>query len=88
MPLKVYDRTIDVMKTAVRKAKLGQSEELAAIKRLDDQARRLEGHASGASVESLFAEKRARSHEYGGRSVFGVEPPFQETSRRMGVRTK
>jgi hypothetical protein len=88
VPLKVYDRTIDVMKTAVRKAKLGQSEELAAIKRLDDQARRLEGHASGASVESLFAEERARSHEYGGRSVFGVEPPFQETSRRMGVRTK
>jgi hypothetical protein len=88
VPLKVYDRTIDVLKTAVRKAKLGQSEELAAIKRLDDQARRLEGHASGASVKALFAEERARSHEYGGRSVFGVEPPFHETSRRMGVRTK
>jgi uncharacterized protein len=33
VPLKVYDRTIDVLKTAVKKAKLGQSEELAAIKR-------------------------------------------------------
>jgi hypothetical protein len=31
VPLKVYDRTIDVLKTAVRKAKLGQSEALAAI---------------------------------------------------------
>ena len=75
VPLKVYDRTIAVLKTAVQKAKLGQSEELAAIKRLDEQARRLERHASGPSVEALFAEERARSHEYGGRSVFGEEPP-------------
>jgi uncharacterized protein len=75
VPLKVYDRTIAVMKTAVRKARLGQSEELAAIKRLDEQSRRLERLVSGPSVEALFAEERARSHDYGGRSVFGLEPP-------------
>src|SRR4030088_1038325 len=75
VPLKVYDRTIGVLKIAVQKAKLGQSEELAAIKRLDEQARRLERHARGPSVEALFANERARSHEYGGRSVFGAEPP-------------
>jgi hypothetical protein len=73
VPLKVYDRTIEVMKTAVHKAKLGQTEELAAIKRLDEQARRLERHVSGPSVEALIAEEHGRSHEYGGRSVFGVE---------------
>jgi uncharacterized protein len=88
VPLTVYDRTIGVLKTAVQKAKLGQSEELAAIKRLDEQARRLERHASGPSVEALFVEERARSHEYGGRSVFGVEPPLQERARRMGERAK
>ena len=75
VPLKVYDRTIDVLKTAVRKAKLGQSEALAAIERLDRQARLLERHASGPSVEALFADESARSHEYGGRSVFGFEAP-------------
>ena len=74
VPLKVYDRTIAVMKAAVVKAKLGQSEELAAIRRLDDQARRLEGLARGPSVEALFAEERARSNAYGGMSVFGPEP--------------
>ena len=47
VPLKVYDRTIAVMKAAVTKAKLGETEELAAIRRLDDQARRLERHAAG-----------------------------------------
>jgi uncharacterized protein len=79
VPLKVYDRTIDVLKIAVQKARLGHSEELAAIKRLDDQARRLEEHASGPSIEVQFADERARSHQYGGRSVFGVQPPPRET---------
>ena len=78
VPLKVYDRTIDVLKRAVRNAKLGHSEELAAIRRLDEQARQLERHASGPSVDALFAEERARSHEYGGYSVFGPEPPPYE----------
>jgi hypothetical protein len=81
VPLKVYDHTINVLKSAVQKAKLGQSEELAAIKRLDEQARRLERYAAGPSVEALFAEERTRSHAYGGRSVFDVEPPSKETAK-------
>ncbi len=60
VPLKVYDSTINVLKTAVRKAKLGHFEELAAIRRLDEQSRRLEGHASGGSVEALLADERAK----------------------------
>ena len=75
VPLKVYDHTISIMKSAVRKAKLGQSEEVAAIKRLDEQSRRLERLVSGPSVEAVLAAERACSHDYGGRSVFGVEPP-------------
>ena len=74
VPLRVYDRTIEVMKSAVRRAKLGHAEELAAIKRLDTQARRLERHACGPSFDALLAEERTRSHEYGGRSIFGDEP--------------
>ena len=73
VPLRVYDQTIEVLKSAVRKARLGQSEELAAIRRLDDQSRLLEGHAFGPSVMSVMAQERQRSAEYGGRSVFGWE---------------
>ena len=47
VPIKVYDETIGVLKSAVQKAKLGREEELAALKRLDDQARRLELTAGG-----------------------------------------
>jgi hypothetical protein len=74
VPIKVYDETIAVLKAAVRKAKLGRDEELTALKRLDDQARRLELHASGPPVETVIARERDRSHAYGGRSVFGWEP--------------
>jgi hypothetical protein len=38
VPLKVYDETIRVLKSAVRIAKLGREQELGALKRLDDQA--------------------------------------------------
>ena len=41
VPTRVFDHTIAVMKSAVVKAKLGREEELAAIRRLDAQARRL-----------------------------------------------
>ncbi|MEX0758753.1 MAG: DUF763 domain-containing protein, partial [Tistlia sp.] len=75
VPIAVYDRTIGVLKSAVRGARLGCHEELAALKRLDDQARRLERAAGGPSVEALIAEERRESHRYGGRSVFGPEPP-------------
>ena len=73
VPLRVYDETIRVLKSAVQQAKLGREEELGAIKRLDDQARQLERHASGPSVPDLIAQEEQRSSSYDGRSVFGWE---------------
>ncbi len=82
VPLNVYDRTIAVLKSAIENAKLGQAEALAAIKRLDEQARRLERNASGPTIVALFAEERVHSHLYGGRSVFGPELPIAEAAPR------
>ena len=78
VPIKVYDKTIGILKAAVERAKLGHDEKLAAIRRLDEQARRLEAHVSGPSLEAHLAEERTRSNDYGGRSVFGWEPPAME----------
>ncbi len=81
VPLRVYDETIRVLKSAVQKAKLGREEELGALKRLDDQARRLERHAEGPPVEDIIAEERTRSPSYGGRTVFGeAAAPAQNRS--------
>ncbi|TPL53675.1 DUF763 domain-containing protein [Mesorhizobium sp. B2-4-2] len=75
VPLKVYDETIAVMKSAVSKAKLGREEELAALQRLDGQARRLERYVTGPSLKEIVAGEFDQSHLLGGRSVFGPEPP-------------
>jgi uncharacterized protein len=75
VPIRVYDETIRVLKSAVHKARLGQAEELGALRRLDDAARKLERVATGPSVDELIAQETERSHSYGGRSVFGWEPP-------------
>jgi hypothetical protein len=71
VPLRVYDKTIQVLKTAVQNAKLGRDEQLSAIKRLDAQARVLEYETPERSVEDLVDRENASSHLYGGRSVFG-----------------
>ncbi|HEX4294174.1 MAG TPA: DUF763 domain-containing protein [Rhizomicrobium sp.] len=73
VPTRVYDHTIGVLKSAARNAKLGRDEELAALKRLDDQARKLEHQVSGPSLEMLSKVENKNSHLYGGRSVFGWE---------------
>jgi hypothetical protein len=74
VPTKVYDQTIAVLKSAVDKARLGNDERLEAIRRLDDQARRLERAATGPAFAQIVEAERQRSHKYSGRSVFGWEP--------------
>jgi hypothetical protein len=73
VPIKVYDETIRVLKSAVQNAKLGRDEEMQALKRLDNQARRLEHSAQGPSLVAFIAGERAASPELDGRSVFGWE---------------
>lgn len=73
VPIKVYDKTIEVLKSAVASAKLGNEERLDAIRRLDQQTREFERCASGPSLPEFVAGEKRRSHEYGGRSVFGWE---------------
>jgi len=75
VPLKVYDETIGVLKSAVQKARLGREEEIGALKRLDDQSRQVERYVTGPSLKEIVAGEFDQSHLLGGRSVFGWEPP-------------
>jgi uncharacterized protein len=84
VPIKVYDETIKVLKSAVRKAKLGREEELAALRRLDEQSRLLERQAVGDLVQTVISGELQRSHSYGGRSVFGWEPAVHRTKMARG----
>ena len=81
VPIEVYDETIRVLKSAVQKAKLGHTEVMQALKRLDDQARQLERTASGPSLEAFIAKQRNASPSLGGRSILGWEEDVVEKTR-------
>ncbi|TBG76003.1 DUF763 domain-containing protein (plasmid) [Rhizobium leguminosarum] len=78
VPLKVYDETIAVMKSAVQKGRLGREEELQALKRLDDQSRQMERYVTGPNLKEIIAGEFRQSADFGGRSVFGWEEPPAE----------
>ncbi|ACS59342.1 DUF763 domain-containing protein [Rhizobium leguminosarum] len=78
VPLKVYDETIAVMKSAVQKGRLGREEELQALKRLDDQSRQMERYVTGPDLKEIIAGEVRQSADFGGRSVFGWEEPPAE----------
>jgi hypothetical protein len=81
VPIKVYDETIRVLKSAVQKAKLGRDEEMQALKRLDTQARQLEQSATGPPLDAFVAGERKSSSALGGRSVFGWEADLEPQKR-------
>ncbi|MEY9324486.1 hypothetical protein ABIA19_006478 [Sinorhizobium fredii] len=78
VPLKVYDETINVMKSAVQKGRLGREEELAALRRLDEQSRHLERYVTGPDLKEIVAGEFRDSARLGGRSVFGWETEHAE----------
>jgi hypothetical protein len=84
VPIKVYDETIRVMKSAVRKGRLGREEELQALKRLDDQSRQMEHYVTGPDLKEIVAGEFDRSALFGGRSVFGWEADLQRSGRKSG----
>lgn len=73
VPLKVYDETIGVMKSAIRKARLGFDDELQALKKLDEQSRQLERYVTGPDLKEIVAVELSHSADLDGRSVFGWE---------------
>ncbi len=73
VPMKIYDETLKVMKSAISKGRLGREEELQALKRLDDQARQLERYVTGPDLKEIVAGEFRNSADFGGRSIFGWE---------------
>ncbi len=85
VPLRVYDETIAVLKRAVAAAKLGEGERLAAIARLDHQARRIDDEAAAptvqpADLERWVAAEKAAKTALGGRTVADDAPARRRPS--------
>jgi hypothetical protein len=83
VPLRVYDETLRVLKSAVAQAKLGNADKLAAIRRLDTEARLLEGASAGPGFDGFIARERSDSRAYGGRSVQPGRPGRRRDERDL-----
>jgi hypothetical protein len=92
VPLRVYDETIHIIRRAIEHAKLGSDDKLFAVRRLDEQARRIERattgpraagpRASGPSFEQVVTHEAARSDPYGGRPVSDAGPRGRQGRQR------
>ncbi len=76
VPLNVYDETIDTLRLAVEKAKIGETDRLAAIGKLSDMARKAEKNFTPHErLEDLVKKEKEDSWKYGGRTIRGYEKP-------------
>jgi uncharacterized protein len=72
VPTKVYDETIETLKSAVEKAKLGQTEKAEAIKKLTKIAQKAEENfIPNDNFEALLAKEKADAWKYGGKTIYG-----------------
>jgi len=65
-----YDETISTLKSAVEKARVGETDKLTALEKLTKLAQRAEQHFEpDGDFDALLKKERAEAKQYGGRSV-------------------
>jgi hypothetical protein len=76
VPTKTYDQTIEVLRTALDKAKLGYTDKLQAVKNLTLAAQAIEKNfMPNANFYKVIEKEKKESYKYGGRTVFGKAKP-------------
>lgn len=79
VPTKIYDETIEVLKNAVEKAKIGDNDKSKAIQKLTQIAQSAEsGFTVNPDFQGLLDKENRDSAKYGGRSV--SKKPASKTS--------
>jgi hypothetical protein len=85
VPLRVYDETLEVLRTAVARSRLGLEDRSEALRRLDRESRRLERVAKGGpDLAELVAREWRASPGFGGRTVGTARRPASPSSARRG----
>ena len=86
VPIKIYDETISTLRSAIDKAKIGQSDKLQAIKKLSEIARNAERNFTpNDNFEALIQKERDQSWRYGGRTVFGKAKPPKPGNNQLDL---
>ena len=70
VPLKIYDSSIEILRTALKRAKMGSHDRLNALRRLEQSCRRVEATVDPrADLEKSIAGERKASEAWGGKTV-------------------
>jgi len=76
VPVKIYDETIDTLQKAIHRAKIGNSDKMAAIQKLSEISRKAEENFTpNSNFDALIQRERDESYKYGGRTIFGEAKP-------------
>ena len=84
VPLKTYDESLSVLRRALDRAKLGDSEKIDGFKRLDKFTRTIEQKSQPtANFDEAIAHEHAISRSIGGRTVMDDKPKKAKVSRKQ-----
>jgi uncharacterized protein len=85
VPLKVYDETIQVLKSAVEKSRIGFTDKQKAIQQLSAMAWQIEENFQpNPFFEEVLQKEKDESHLHGGMTVFGkAQPPKKPLSQQL-----
>lgn len=71
VPLKIYDRSIHILRDCIRSSRLGNNDKNECLHRLHKTALEIEAHCQpDVDFDAAIAYEKAHSKEWGGRTVF------------------
>jgi hypothetical protein len=88
VPLEVFDQSIDSLRRAVDAARVGRTDKLKALARLESKVREIEAIASGPTLDEIIDDEWSKSAERGGMTVLGPASEQVEQQVRGKRRAK
>ena len=86
VPTKIYDETLDILRTGIEKSKLGNSDKMQAFKKLHEINVKLEENFTpDFDIQEVIEEERKNSWRFGGKTVFGDAKPPIDDKRNGGI---
>lgn len=86
VPTKIYDETLEILRSGIEKSKLGNSDKMQAIKKLHEINVKLEENFTpDFDIQDVIEEERKNSWRYGGKTVFGDAKPPKDQLNNGGI---
>lgn len=87
VPLKVYDESIDILKTSIEKARIGFTDKQKAIESLHRVSKEIEkDFIPNNNLNNVIQKEREDSWKYKGRTVFGkAKPPKKDDNSQLNL---